>query len=217
MSEVERIGAAIAGWFVRPAGAPVIVRGSGRAEPVDEPVVLASAEAAALGFGAALALALAGDGVAVVACWRVPAATRRRSGLAVRRARRLQASLEARGIAATAAGRLVVVALPADARDAVVVLQRVESACADTVCLPVLAAPRTEEWDAVLAQRGAAVLHGTDAAIVELAADRLAEQGVDARVLDAIPGPLARAVAVGGWLPAGVRALRAAAAGERAR
>jgi hypothetical protein len=106
-----------------------------------------------------------------------------------------------------------VVALPADARDAVVVLRRVESACGGAVCVPVIGAARGDEWDAVLAERGAAVLHGADPAVVGLAADRLTAQGVRARVLDIAPGALARALAVGGWTPPGARSLRAAAIG----
>jgi hypothetical protein len=211
VSEVERIGAAIAGWFVRPADAWAPERAARCLAPVEEPVVLAGGDASALGLGAALALALARQGVAVVACWRVSAAGRRRGGLATGAARRLVGSLQARGVQASAAGRLVVVALPVDARVAVVLLRRVESACGGAICVPVLGGPREEEWDVVLAERGAAVLHGADEAVLELAAARLAEQGVQARVLDVAPGALARAMAMGGWTPPGARGLRAAA------
>jgi hypothetical protein len=210
VSEVERIGAVIAGWFVRPAGAWAPEHASRRLAPVEEPVVLAGGDATALGLGAGLALALSRQGVAVVACWRVPAAERRRSGLATSAARRLVGSLQARGVQASAAGRLIVVALPADARDAVVLLHRVESACGGAVCLPVLGGPRGAEWDAVLAERGTAVLHGADEAVLELAVARLAEQGVQAHVLALAPGALARALALSGWTPPGARALRAA-------
>jgi hypothetical protein len=214
VSDVERIGAAIAGWFVRPAGARATERTSRRVPPIVEPVVLAGGDANALGVGAALALALARDGAAVVACWQVPIAERRRGGLATGRARRLAASLQARAVQATAAGRLVVVALPAEARDAVVLLRRVESACGGAICVPVLGGARGDEWDVVLAERGAAVLYGAAAAVLELAAIRLEEQGVQARVLEAAPGALARTLAVGGWTPPGARALRAAATVE---
>jgi hypothetical protein len=211
VSEVERIGAAIAGWFVRPAGAWAPERASRRPAPIEEPVVLAGGGATALGLGAGLALAIAREGVAVVACWRVPAAERRRGGLSSGAARRLVGSLLARGVQATAAGRLVVVALPADARDAVVLLRRVESACGGAICVPVLGGPRAAEWDALLAERGAAVLYGADEAVLELAAARLAERGVQARVLDVVPGALARAMALSGWTPPGARGLRTAA------
>jgi len=210
VSDGPRIGAVIAGWFVRPAGARVVERPAPPAAPLEEPVVLTGGDGPALGLGAAVALSLARDAVAVVACWRVPAAGRRRGGLASGRARRLAASLRARGVEATAAGRLVIVALPAEAREAVMLLQRVESACGSAICVPVLGGARDVEWDAVLAQRGVAVLHGADHAVLELAAGRLAGHGVDALVLEAAPGPLARALAVGGWTPPGARALRAA-------
>lgn len=215
MSEVERIGAAIAGWFVRPDGSEAQDRAVPSVASIEEPVVLAGGDAAALGLGAALALAIAADGAAVVACWRVPAAERRRGGVAVGRARRLVGSLEARGVNATAAGRLVVVALPSDARQAVALLQRVEGASGAAVCIPVLGGARGPEWDVVLRQRGAAVLHGADAAVLEVAAHGLAEQGVRAEVLDRPPSLVARALAVGGWTPPGTRALRMAVAGGR--
>lgn len=210
---LERVGAAIAGWFVRPVGAGAadapVARLSVRA-PVDEPVVLAGGSGAAFGLGAALALAAASSGAAVLACWRVPAATRRRGGVSIGRTRRLVASLQARGVEATAAGRLVVVALPEDARDAVMLLRRVESASGGAVCVPLLGGARGEEWDAVLVERGLAVLHGADAGLLELAGARLEEQGVETRVVATAPGPLARWLALSGWAPPGGRALRRA-------
>jgi hypothetical protein len=75
----------------------------------------------------------------------------------------------------------------------------------------VLGGARGDEWDEVLTQRGLAVLHGADRAVLELAAVRLAEQGVQARVLDAAPGALARAMALSGWTAPGARGLRAVA------
>jgi hypothetical protein len=213
MSEVERVGAVIAGWFLHPAGARAEERVARRLVPIEEPVVLVGGDGAALGLGAVLALAIASDGVAVVACWRVAGAERRRSGVAVGKARRRVAALEARGVDATAAGRLVVVALPPDAAQAVALLQRVENACGTAVCVPVLGGARGTEWDAVLQQRGAAVLHGADPAVLELAARGLAEQGVRAQLLDRAPSLFARTMAVGGWRPPGARALRGAVAG----
>lgn len=210
MSDVDRIGATIAGWFVRPAGERARERDARVAAATEEPVLLTGGDDAGLGVGAALALALARRGVAVVACWQVAAAERRRGGLAVGGARRLVASLVARGVDATAAGRLVVVSLPTDARDAVMWLRRVESACGDAVCVPVLGGPRVGAWDEVLRERGAAVLYGVDDAVRELAAAGLAEEGVRSCVLDAAPGPVTRALAVGGWTPPGARALRTA-------
>ncbi len=207
---VVRAGAAVAGWFVRPAraaGDRHDAQPAARAG-LDEPVILAAAGTATLGFGASIALAIARDGVAVLACWRVPAAHRRRGGLAVGGARRLVASLQARGVEATASGRLVVVVLPDEVRDALMLLRRVEAAGGGAVCLPLLGGARAEEWDAVLRERGVAVLHGADAALVELAAQRLAEQRVEVRIVDAVPGALARSMAAAGWTPPGARALR---------
>ena len=206
-----RVGATVAGWFVRPGalmgqGPP---RSVARA-PLEEPVVLTAGDAHALGVGAAVALALAGNGIAVLACWRVPAAARRRNGFAVARARRLVTSLEARGVRATAAGRLVVVTLPEEARDAVVLLRRVESASGAAVCLPLLGAARDDAWEAVLTERGAALLYGADVALLDLACAQLAGQGVTAQALATTPGLLARTLAAGGWTPPGARALRRA-------
>jgi hypothetical protein len=201
---VGRIGAAVAGWFVRPAN--VVVDPPAIPSACEEPIVLAAGDRAALGVGATIALGIARRGVAVVACWRVPAA-RRRSGLAIAGARRLAASLEARGVEASATGRLVVVALPDDARDAVVLLRRVETACGDAVCVPLLGGPRDEDWDAVLAERGVALLHGADRSVLDLAAARLADQGVDARLLAPGPSALARTLALGGWMPPSTRHL----------
>jgi hypothetical protein len=205
--DVLRVGAAVAGWFVRPARRTDAAQArASAATPSAEPVILAACAGRTLGVGAALALAWSARGVVVLACWRVPGA-RRRGGVATAAARRLAGSLDARGVEAVAVGRLVVVALPDDGRDAVVSLRRVESACGEAVCIPLLGGARGASWDDVLAERGVAVLHGAERPVLDLAAGRLAEQGVDARVLAIAPGPVGRAVAVGGWTPPGARGL----------
>jgi hypothetical protein len=204
---VLRVGAAVAGWFVRPAPVAAVDGAHPTAgTALVAPVVLAGADGQALGVGAALALAQSTRGVVVLACWRVPGA-QRRGGLATGAARRLVGSLDARGVEAAATGRLVVVALPDDARDAIVQLRRVESACGSAACVPVLGGARDAAWDEVLVERGVALLHAAERSVLQLAAERLAAQGVEARVLTTTPGPIGRALAVGGWRPPGARGL----------
>jgi hypothetical protein len=206
MTTLERAAAVVVGWFVRPAETPA--RSIAR-RLADEPLILTSGDRSALGLGAALALAAAPEGVAVLVCWQVPAAERRRAGLATARARRLAASLQARDVPATAAGRLVVASLPADATAAVLALRRVESAC-EVPCPILLGAARGDEWDEPLAERRVAILHGGDPGLVEVAAERLGQQGVEARLVIEAPGPIARSLAIAGWATPSSRALRAA-------
>jgi hypothetical protein len=185
----------------------------------------------ALGRGAAIALAGAGSGVAVLGFWspeeptaaRVGASppssfdgpdrtsdARRVGGLALPAARRTVASLQARGLTARAAGRLVVVELPGAQEAAVEGWWRVRAAVADTVATVLLiAGARGAGWDDVLRGSDRVLVDGGDGALVALAVAQLTELGATAQALDGVPSGAVRALALAGLaLPGTLRSLR---------
>jgi hypothetical protein len=175
----------------------------------------------ALPAGGALALTLAhrdGVGAALVGAWGGPAELPGEvGGPALPAARRLAARLVARGHEARAAGRLVIVRLPAGERDAAAAWQRVEAAVPDAPSVLVLAGPRGEALDGLVARRElvvVAVPAQADPALARLAPASVAGLGAPVVVVELprtmgaalaaaglrVPGPLRRAlgVALGG-------------------
>lgn len=220
MSAATPLGRVMAGagaWLLRPRveGAPVVARGF--AAPVapaavpaaGEPslAVLAAPELAGA-LGAALALGAAGGGVALLAGWR----TRRAPVPAlppVRAARRLAGALRERGLAAEASARLVVVRLPDDDVEAVDALRRADALPGAAARVAALGGARGDAWDGVLLSRDEVVLHGADADLVGVAAQRLRGLGADVRVLSRAPNVALRALAGAGVVVPGTgRALR---------
>jgi hypothetical protein len=212
---ITRLLTGAAGWFLRSAGdAGATDAAPGRAaiRPSPSPAMAVLSErAGGLPVGACVALALAGSGVALVACWPPDD----RPGLAppaVPAARRLAGSLEARGVRARAAGRLVVASLPEPETEAAEALRRIDAAAAVARVL-VLAGARAGTWDDVLLGSDAVLVDGSDPAVVRLAVERLVDQGVPARALDRLaPRPVRALAAAGLALPGALRPLRAALA-----
>ena len=165
-------------------------------------------------IGAALALATAGRGVGVVAAWGC-AGGRPGAAPSAATARRLVASLGARGLEATASGRLVSVALEGDERAAASAFGRLEAACAGSALVLALGGPRGRWLDEVLARCSTVHVHAGTAAVTELTVARLLEQGVRAEALGAPPTGVARRLAGSGLvLPGTARWLRPGAVGE---
>ncbi|UGS35195.1 hypothetical protein [Capillimicrobium parvum] len=171
-------------------------------EPCAFAVLAPGPAARALGAAAALS---GGAGAALVACWGVAGSPGGAAAPVSRTARRLAASLTDRGFAVRAAGRLVELRLPDDEDEAIDALHRAESAAAaaGAVSVVVLAAPRGDAWDGVLATRDAVLLHGGDATVLELAAERLTGIGAPAHRLERAPSRLALTFAVAGVTPWG--------------
>ena len=124
---------------------------------------------------------------------------------------RLAGSLDARGLRAGARGRLVVVALPGDAREAAVAWARAQGAASDVPTVLGLSM-RHDELDVPLAAQDAIVIALSPSAPATLAA--LALAGIEglapaASVVSGRIGPVARALAVAGVWPA--RSVRSAA------
>ena len=115
-------------------------------------------------------------------------------------ARRLARSLHARELAAAAAGRLVMVALPTDPTAATQAAERTTAAAAGAATVIAAAGARDETIDALLARCDAVLVAvpRQRAALAELAASSLRSLGVTAVAATASPRPLDRAaVAVG--------------------
>jgi hypothetical protein len=126
---------------------------------------------------------------------------------------RLAASLDARGLQAGARGRLVVVALPGDAREAAVAWSRADGAASDVPTV-LGVSMRHDELDVPLAAQDAIVIALSPAAPANLAA--LALAGIEglvpaASVVSGRAGPVARTLAVAGVWP--VRSVRSAVEG----
>lgn len=164
--------------FVAPANAP---------DPVPPPsspeVAVLAPPPAALAVGSAVALGL--GGAAVVAVWGAPAFGA--AAPAGPRARRSATRLSERGHAASAAGRLVRVALEHPAE-------------ADRIAIPlvlVIAGPRDAEVDRVLAARDHVVVAG-GGVLADIAAHSVAALGPRTTTLALPDAPLARALATTG-------------------
>jgi hypothetical protein len=191
-----------------------VVRAEERAAPSAVAALCAPGEAARVGraLGSAAA-ARAGTGCAIVCRWTgeepddvsPPAPGPPVAGAA----RRVTTRLRGRGLAATARGRLVTVALAAGGVEARAQAERAAAAAGDVPVVLVLAGPRPAAFDPLLAQQDRIVVvagAGAPAALEALALDDAARLGRATGVLRV--GPPAPA-----WL--GGRAslrLRAAAA-----
>ena len=198
--------AAVRDFFVAP---PVQAHGS-TARPARVPPAFAvlgqRGEAVAVASGLVLA---SGAGPGLVCVW--PPGDVRPRAPATARARRLAARLEARGVTALAGGRLVGVPLPGPAAEAVAVSQRAVAA-AGVATAVVLAGPRDDDLDALLALQDAVVLvtaRAADSALVRLAVAGLAETPAPVATVPAPSGPV-RALAAAGLIA--LPALRSALA-----
>jgi hypothetical protein len=190
-------------------------------------LALVVAGRAARGQGAAVALAAAvragghagggprtgPRGVALAAYWGCAGIEHATGVPAWPAARRLAASLRARGLRVRAAGRLVVVTLADAEPTAIDELRRGEAAAAavGVPCTLVLAAPRGPGWNQVLADRELVLVHGGNAAVMDLALDGLIGAGATATRLPSPPSLLTRELAAAGIaVPGALRALASA-------
>lgn len=193
----------LSGLFVEPAPTrPRPVRVTGAAPAV---IVLCSpVDAVALGSSVALAAARRGRAsIGIVALWR-PGTSVGRGATAppVRRARRLERSLQARGLRARAAGRLVRVELPAEPEAAIASAARAE-ATTDAPMVVVVTGPRDAAIDRLLAEYDLLLLAASEGRdpVVGLARDSLARLGPRVETMPATVPPLTRALAVWGRGP----------------
>jgi len=169
--------------------------GSGAHHPLQVGVVARRADAAVAGCAVGLALA---HPAAIVALWG--AAPPKVHAPASLRARRTAGRLAARGHTAHAAGRVAVVALEAASEAG-----RVAAAAGDLPVVCVVAGPRDEDADAVLAACDRVVVVG-DGLVAELAAESLAASGPVCRSLVLPDGPSRALAASGAALVAPLRA-----------
>lgn len=117
---------------------------------------------------------------------------------ATRRARRAQALVRECGVAAVAVGRTVRVALPADDRQAVAAIERLESAAAVGPLVVVLAGAWGPDFLAPIERAGIVHADGS-AAILDACAATLARHGVDVVPTPTPTGPVARMLLRAGW------------------
>jgi hypothetical protein len=183
---------------------------AGPAQARREPVAAAVPSAAVCGpeaeaVAAALALRLRTRGPVVVCAWASSA--RRASAPAVAGARRLAASMHARGLNAAATGRLVLVRLDDDPHIAVAEADRVAAAAGDAPIVTAICGPRDPTFDALLEAQDCAVVVARDVPdeVRRLAVAALGPRAVAASPLAAVSDWVARA---GIWVsPAARRAL----------
>jgi hypothetical protein len=162
-------------------------------------VLCAAPDAAALGSALGLALARARRAPAAAVCVWTPAGTGRIAWTApaLPAARRLAASLGARGLDARPAGRLVLVRLGADAAQAAAEARRALAAAGAVPTVLALGGPRAAVFDALLDDQDLVVVAtagGADAALARLAVAGL----VRACVCEAPAAQAARALACAG-------------------
>jgi hypothetical protein len=140
----------------------------------------------------ALALLLRRRGPAVVCAWG--AVARRPQAPAAVGARRLAASMDARGLAARATGRLVAVALDPEPVAAAAEAGRAAAAAGDAPVVVALCGPRDAAFDHLLAGQDIGIVATGDAAD-ELV--RLGVESLEAVVGRALPAPAL--CGVGAW------------------
>jgi hypothetical protein len=178
-----------------------------------EPVATAAPTAAVCGpqaeaTAAALALLLRARGPVVVCAWS--AAAQRPSAPPTVGARRLAASLQARGLDAAATGRLVAVRLDAEPHVAVAEAGRAMAAAGDAPVVTAICGPRDPAFDGLLDGQDVTVVAAGDVPdeLVRLGVAALGHKAVAVSSLPAASRWLARA---GLWAtPAARRALAAA-------
>ena len=197
---------AIARVFVAPSNAPA------RAEPV----AAVAPSAAVCGAGAeplacALALLLRGRGPAVVCTWGSSA--RRPTVPATIGARRLAASMAARGLTARASGRLAMIALDTEPASASAEAARAAAAAGEAPVVLALCGARDAGFDRVLAVQDLAVVAQQDAPdeLVRLGLSGLEELGPRAVAARALTGAAAWPARAGLWAAPGARRALAAA------
>ena len=196
------------------------------------PALVASSVAPAAGLvchpcdaaplGAAIALSLVGRrGSALVATWHPDGHTHFRAphAPASRQARRLASSLTARGIEASASGRLTSAVLPPDPDDVGVAVERAAAATGVPLVI-VVGGPRCPSLDAVLASLDVVCVAPPPEAgsqLTDLAVSGLAALGPPVQLCRPLSSPVFRALAVAGLAaPPGFRSLpRAVAAHAR--
>jgi hypothetical protein len=191
---------AIARVFVAPtAGA--------RAEPVS---AVAAPSAAVCGPGAepvacALALLLRRRGPVIVCRWGVE--PRRGALPATAGARRLAASMAARGLSAQASGRLVGVALDEMPSVAAAEGARATAAAGESPVVLALCGPRDPAFDDLLAAQDVAIvaLQDASAELVRLGVAALEETSRRAVAAPVLAGPSAWAARAGLWAGPGAR------------
>ena len=197
----------------RPPGAAAdATRARSRSAAVPPGVAVLCPPGHALPLGAAVALLLRRSARAragLVVVWAQPHAARAASGLAAApAARRLAATLVARGLDAHATGRLAVVRAPADPVQAVAVAARAIAAAGPAPTVLALGR-RDQRFDALLGEQDRVLVAASpvaEAALVSLALAGLAAVAREARACHVEPSPLARAVvASGAWVPPTVR------------
>jgi hypothetical protein len=186
--------AAVRDFFVAP---PVHARATTtRSAPVPPSFAVLGDRREAVAVASGLVLA-SGVGAGLVCVW--PAGEVRPRLPATGRARRLAARLEARGVTALARGRLVGVPLPRPAAEAVAVSQRAVAAV-DVATAVVLAGPRDDDLDVLLALQDAVVLvlrEAADSPLVRLAVAGLAETLAPVVTVPAPSGPVGALAASG--------------------
>jgi len=196
--------------------ARVFVAPRAQARPVEAAPAVAVPSAAVCGPAAeplacALALLLRRRGPAVVCTWG--AAARRAEAPATAGARRLAASMAARGLTVRATGRLVVVTLDAVGPVAAAELGRAAAAAGEAPVVLALAGPRDDAFDCALAAQDVVVVAAGDAPadLVRLAVATLAQAGRAAVAVKALSGTASWPACAGLWAgPAARRALGAA-------
>ena len=171
--------------------------------PTGIAVLCAAADAPALGAALALAVARRFRAPVVAVCawtgsesarppWRAPA---------LPAARRLVASLAARGHQAHAAGRLAVVRLAPSSDAAAAEARRVIAAANPAPAVVALGGPRAAVFDELLAEQDLVVVatrSGADPALARLAVASLACATVRAHACQVPPAPSARTLAAAG-------------------
>ena len=160
-------------------------------------VVAASVLSRRGGASCALASVWTPDGDARWADARPPAAGA---------ARRLSASLSARGLTAGACGRAALVALPADPLEAVPAARRAFAASGDAPTVLVAGGPRDAAFDALLGDHDLVLVLARDGESDAVASLAVAGLGPRALARPFALGPAARALVLGGaFVPASAR------------
>lgn len=167
--------------------------------PTRVAVLCRADDALVAGAAVALGLVLRARSHALVAAWGAGGIPRAPASAP---ARRLAATLAARGHAVSASGRLAVARLGGDPAEAAAEAMRAAAAAGEAPVVTVLAAPRDEAADDLLAAQDGIVVAlgpGSDGAVAHLAVRGLAPLAVPAAdlILPAAPAPV-RALAASG-------------------
>jgi len=193
-----------------------------RALPATVALLCAPGDARALGVAAAALLARRRRAPCGLACvWTGPEAQRHPEARApaARAARRLATALGARGLDAVAGGRAVVVALPADPAEAASAAGRACAAAGAAPTILVVAGPRDDAFDTLLAGCDRALVvarPGADEAVGALAVARLGMLVPSAFASVRLSAPARALAAAGVAVTPGLRRVLAAILGADA-